>query len=181
MTIKTVSAGASVFVFAGLFLLAFNDFGQGRATAAAGSAPVTIVNTPVPITGTVAFVPSEPFAAKGTDTTQDELFASDKFVVPAGKRLIVETVTLRASVPAGDTASCGVTAAAAAGSGVVTHYFVMTPQGGDTLPSREIFASTAPVRLYFGPEDSLVWFCFRSNGTGFISLVWSISGYVVDA
>jgi hypothetical protein len=179
MRIRAFSTGASVVVLAVLFALAFGNFGQGRTTAASGSAPVTIVNTPVPITGTVALVPAQPFAIHGAGVTQDALFAADKFSVPAGKRLIVETVTISASVPPGDLASCGLTVSPAAPGDLVTHHFAVTPQGNAPTPFDQ-FVSTAPVRLYFGPNDELTWFCFRSNGSGFITFAWSISGYLVD-
>jgi hypothetical protein len=178
MKINSVSAGVSVVVFAVLFSLAFGNFGQGR-TAAAGSAPVTIVNTPVPITGTL--VPSQPFAVSGAGVTQDTLFAADKFVVPAGKRLIVEMVAISARVPAGDLASCGVTAHPATAGGNPTSYrFVTTPQGPIDGSTSASFVSNPPVRLYLGPGEELTWFCFRSNGSGFITFAWSISGYLVD-
>jgi hypothetical protein len=181
MKINSVSAGVSVVVFAVLFSLAFGNFGQGRTTAAAGSAPVTIVNTPVPITGTVTLVPSQPFAVSGGGVTQDTLFAADKFVVPAGKRLIVEMVAISARVPAGDLASCGVTAQPATAGGDPTSYrFVTTLQGPIDGSTSASFVSNPPVRLYLGPGDELTWFCFRSNGSGFITFAWSISGYLVD-
>jgi hypothetical protein len=179
MKINSVSAGVSVVVFAVLLSLAFGNFGQGQTTATAGSAPVTIVNTPVPVTGTVALVPAQPFAVHGGGVTQDELFAADKFSVPAGKRLIVETVTMFAAVPPGDRASCGLTADPAGPSDLVTHHFAVTPQGNAPAPYDQ-FVSTSPVRLYFGPGDELIWFCFRSNGNGFVTFRWSISGYLLD-
>jgi hypothetical protein len=174
MRINAVSAGVSVVVLAILLSLAFGNLGQGR-TAAAGAAPVTIVNTPVP----VALVPSEPYAAQGAGVTQNELFAADKFSVPAGKRLIVETVMLHAEVPLGDLAACGLTATPAGGGNPRSHSFVMTPQGA-VASVRDVFISNSPVRLYFSPGDELTWFCFRSNGSGFITFTWSISGYLVD-
>jgi hypothetical protein len=138
------------------------------------------MNIPVPITGTVAIVPSQPFAVNGSGVTQNTLFASNKFVVPADKRLIVETVTIAAEVPPGHLASCGVTASPAAGGEGATHFFVMTPQGDALASGVDNFVSTSPVRLYSGPGDTLTWFCFRNNGVGFISFAWSISGYLVD-
>ena len=177
MQIKAVSASVSAVVIAILFLLAFGNLGQGRATAA-GSAPVTVVNTPLPITGTL--VPSQPFAVGGSGVTQDTLFAVDDFTVPAGKRLIVEMVAIQARVPAGDLASCGVTASAATGGDPTSYRFVTTPQGPVDGSTSASFVSNPPVRLYLGPGDELTWFCFRSNGNGFITFAWSISGYLVD-
>ena len=176
MQINAVSAGVSAVVIAILFLLAFGNLGQGRATAA-GAAPVTVVNTPLPITGTL--VPSQPFAASGSGVTQDTLFAADHFTVPAGKRLIVEMVAMQARVPAGDLASCGVTASPAASPVPTSYRFVTTPQGAVDGSASATFVSNPPVRLYLGPGDELIWFCFR-NDSGFISFAWSISGYLVD-
>jgi hypothetical protein len=163
-----------------MFALAFGNLGQGRTTAAAGAAPVTIVNTPVPITGTVTLVPSQPYAVGGSGVTQDALFAADHFTVPAGKRLIVEMVAMRAQVPVGDLASCGVTASPAPGVDPTSYRFVTTPQGQIDGSTTDSFVSNPPVRLYLGPGDELIWFCFRSNGPGFITFAWSISGYLVD-
>ena len=121
---------------------------------------------------------SQPFAAGGAGVTQDEQFALDEFTVPTGKRLIVETVTIRSVVPPGEVTSCGMTVEPAAGGPVVTHHFVVSPQGA--APSGfDNFLATASVRLYFQPGDEMNWFCYR-NGNGFVSFAWSISGYLVD-
>jgi hypothetical protein len=176
MKIRAVSAASSIVVLAVLFGFAVGEIGRGQVNAASGSAPVTITNTPVPITGTVALVPSQPFAAAGAGVTQDTLFAADKFPVPVGKRLIVETISLHADVPPGDIASCGVTSDPATAN-PVSYRFVMTPQGN--FGGFDTFTSTPSVRFYFGPAEELTWFCFR-NGSGFITFTWSISGYLVD-
>jgi hypothetical protein len=168
-----------VFVLGMLFASAFGRLGSTTATAAPGSAPVTIVNTPLPIIGTVTIVPSQPFAAKGSGVTQDTLFAADEFLVPADKRLIVETISIQAHVPLGDRASCGVSVEPAAGGEPTSHRFVMAPQGSLDSGS-DLFVSNSSLRLYYAPEDELNWFCFR-NGAGFVSFAWSISGYLVDA
>lgn len=111
--------------------------------------------------------------------TQSALFAADDFSVPAGKRLIVETVMLDAEVPPGDQAACGLTATPAGGGIPRSHKFVMTPQGV-VNSALDVFISNSPVRLYFSPGEELTWFCYRSNGSGFITFTWSISGYLVD-
>jgi hypothetical protein len=129
MKIHSVSTSVSVVVLTILLALAFGNLEQGRTTAAAGSVPVTIVNTPVRITGTVALVSSQPFAANGSGVTQVAPFASDRFSVPAGKRLIVEMVTLEVEVPAGGLATCGLTAERPASpADSVGHRFAVTPQ-----------------------------------------------------
>jgi hypothetical protein len=148
-----------------LMIVMASTFGNLRAAPDKPSAPVTIV-------------PSEPFAVNGNGVTQDTQFAVGKFTVPAGQRLVVETVTLRATVPPGDATSCGLTVVPGAGGSAVTHNFVVTPQGPAPSPF-DNFLSTASVRLYFGPGDELTWFCYR-NGNGFVSFAWSASGYRVD-
>jgi hypothetical protein len=86
---RAVSTIVPVFVLGILFTYAFGHVVSTTTDAAAKSALVTVV-------------PSEPFATGGTGVTQDTVFAADSFVVPAGKRLIIEVVTMESSVTAGD-------------------------------------------------------------------------------
>jgi hypothetical protein len=162
MAMRKVTPYAAVVV---LVIVVVSAFGSLRAAPNKTSAEVTIV-------------PSQPFAAGGSGVTQDAQFALDEFTVPAGKRLVVETVTLRAIVPVGEVTSCGMSVEPALGGPVVTHNFVVTPQGA--APSAfDNFLSNTPVRFYFQPGDELNWFCYR-NGNGFVSFAWSVSGYLVD-
>jgi hypothetical protein len=89
-------------------------------------------------------------------------------------------VAIQARVPVGDLASCGVTASPATGGNPTSYRFLTTLQGPIDVSTADSFVSNPPVRLYLGPGDELIWFCFRSNGPGFISFAWSISGYLVD-
>jgi len=162
MARKTLAASMSVVV---LVIVMASTFGNLRAAPDKPSALVTLV-------------PSQPFAANGSGVTQDTQFALSEFTVPAGKRLVVETVTLRSTVPAGDATSCGLTVVPGAGGAAITHDFAVTPHGPAPSPFHN-FLSTASVRLYFGPGDELKWFCYR-NGNGFVSFAWSVSGYLVD-
>jgi hypothetical protein len=177
---KVHLAGASTVVLAIVLAGLFGNLVPTRADPPPqAGAPVIVKNTPLPVRGMVEFVPTQPFSARGSAVTQDTLFAADEFVVPEGKRLIVETVTANASVPPGDVATMGVSVEPAGGGEVISYSFVMTPQGKVPGPY-DVFVTTSPVRLYFGPGDELNVFVFR-NGSGFVGFSWSISGYLVDA
>jgi hypothetical protein len=111
------------------------------------------------------------------------------FAVPNGKRLVIETVTVRAELSNGEFPSFaelttnesdpnpGLTAGAVTR---VYHEILVAPQGL-TVDGKTVFVGTHPIRAY-GEPNTFVFFQFGRNNKGADSLVQvSISGYLVDA
>jgi hypothetical protein len=91
----------------------------------------------------------------------DEPEAQLSFPVPLGKRLVIETVSVRVQVGAGQRAGALFMTTLGAAS---SHYAVpLSPQG--SLGKGESFAATLPVRAYAGPGTS-VWFKVERTAPG---------------
>ena len=111
------------------------------------------------------------------------------FAVPTGKRLVIETVTVRAQLATSEVPDFaelltnttdpnpGVAAAAITS---VYHEILVTRQGLD-LNGRAVFIGTHPIRAYSEP-GTFVFFQFGRSGVGSdASVSVSISGYLIDA
>jgi len=136
------------------------------------------VSTPQPVQLSKSFSPG---TASGTGVLL--------FTVPNGKRLIIETVTVRAAVPAGEEPSASELLTnttdpnpgiAAAPVGTVFHEMLVLRQGLD-FNGRGVFAGTHLIRAYSEP-NTFVFFQFsRSGNTSTAEITVSLSGTLVDA
>ncbi|MBI3694575.1 MAG: hypothetical protein HY238_07010 [Acidobacteria bacterium] len=102
------------------------------------------------------------------------------YTVPPMKRLVIENVSLSATIGVGQNmflAALKTTAPGAAGP--LDHYLVLSPQGTQA-GGNAVFASNALERLYADPGTTVRFEALRTSGdgTGFVGV--SISGYLVD-
>lgn len=160
---------------------------------------VQVVNTPLPVTGTVSVsnLGSSPLPVRDLDNPAFQPFMSalnvlispgpsGTFVkipfgdkVPAGKRLVIEHVSALIAVDAGQKVggALGVTTNGQA----VFHSFGFTFEGnGFNASNNDRFVTSQSLRLYADPETEIVASIDRnaSSGVGQGNII--ISGYLVD-
>jgi hypothetical protein len=139
-------------VFAALTSIAIECSAQAIAAQppTAGSAPVTVVNTPLPVQGTVtvqgtvSVTAGEPVNARNTVTGTTNQTDNFVYTIPAGKRLIIDYVSARATVQAGESVS-GIFI-----SFPVVHFFVVVSQGPD-IGGENVFTAAQSLRVVLGP------------------------------
>lgn len=122
---------------------------------------------------------SHPFVVSGTDANNTGSVALIQFTVPAGKRLVIESVTVKAAVPAGQTVYTALVSTLDSAAMVANdQYLALTPQGTD-LGGDNQFAGTHPIHTY-SDSGLLQVSLARNNSTGTWNAYASISGYLVD-
>lgn len=164
-----------------------------------GFAPVKVVNTsaePVPVTGAVGLaLGNEPIPVQVVDDFAARNPFSRTFVrdfdfgsaglrleieVPEGKRLVIEHVSVRATLPVGQKIRITL------GTLVTAYDFVATTVG--TFPffdshsnpvEQDVLVASEQVRLY--ADRDVVFELDRNNAFGEGKAIMSISGYLVDA
>lgn len=171
------------------------------ASSGNGSAPVTVQNTPLPVTigndaltigGTVnaaqsgtwsvgltgtpsvQIVPLEPYQRQQDyGFSVGDIFAAGTISIPSGKRLVIESVSVLARVPAGQS----VIFSLVPDLGVVhaRHFITAVAQG--SFFGQDVFAATEDLRLY--ATDEITFIAERSGSVGLGGLTFSISGYLV--
>ena len=121
-----------------------------------------------------------PFQFFATFSKSGGNFQTDnQLVAPAGKRLVIETVTAQAFVPTGQRLLAQISIASGGGT-FAQHNLVLASQGGFDL--LDYFAATEAVRLY-ADQGSLVQFRLTrsSNDSNLWGGSYSVSGYAVKA
>jgi len=147
------------------------------------SVPVRVINTP-----TVTFAPGasisnadnpafQPFQATASGAIGNSALVT-LTTVPANKRLVIEYVSLSASVPTGQKVTGTVTTALQ--SGFATFAVTVAPQGSDGF--KDYYAASQLVRIYADPGSDVSAECVRVPplGTGTGTCSFAISGYFVD-
>lgn len=96
--------------------------------------------------------------------------------VPAGKRLVVEYATARATLSAGQMATVTLVV------GMIRYELPVIPQGtfGTSIFTRTLLAGSEPVRLYVNAGETLSVATERTEGDGGASVRVSISGHLVN-
>ena len=171
---------------------------QGQAGDPVGpTKPVNVVNTssePVPVTGTinVGNFGSSPLPVRDVDNGRQPFHVTDTiliaigedndsktvFTVPAGKRLIIETITARAVLEGVDTPNI-IDVLTTVGNKLAFHELLVTKQG-QTLTGGSAFVGTHYVRAYADPGTDVVFRFSRSDITKDGAAAVTISGYFVD-
>ena len=130
----------------------------------------------------------QPVQVSKTMTTSSSAASAMIFAIPAGKRLVIETVTVRANLGSDESPDFSelITNTTDPNPGIaldainsVFHEILVTRQGVD-LNGRGIFAGTHQVRLYSEPNTFLFFQFGRSAIGTTASVLVSISGYLVD-
>ncbi len=210
---KRAFLGGATFVVV-VVVLSWSSIGH-RAASAAGSAPVTVVNTPLSTTVTNAVGISttantvkvvnapgpdpllvrfeEPALAavqyscggsisSGSDIGGCRLEGNSESVVPAGKRLVIENVSVHLKVPQGTPFWVDFTTALKDGT-TRLHEIPMTLACLNDGTGPSIYNASMATRLYADHDDSgqnSPWLAVRLPQylvSGFVK--WTVSGYLV--
>lgn len=173
------------------------------ASSGSGSAPVTVQNTPLPITmgnealtiggtvnaaqagtwnvglsgtASVQFSPEEFFQrGRGTGFLVGDIVAGDTISVPSGKRLVIEYITARIRVPTGQSVRLTLTLDTSSPSSI--HYYFPAVAEGSFF-GQDSFGVTEHLRLY--AEEEVTLFAERSGSIGIGNFEFAISGYLIS-
>lgn len=158
-------------------------------TTVAGN--VSVVNQPTVKVGNTVAAPvavrdvdnpaRHPFTFFATFSKSGGNFISDnQIAVPSGKRLVIETITLQAWVPAGQKLLAQINMVG--GGTFAQHNIVLTPQGGFDFNLLDYFAATETVRLYADSGSAVpVNVTRNSSDSNLWGGSYTVSGYLVDA
>lgn len=119
--------------------------------------------------------------AKSLFNNSEFNFAS--FAVPAGKRLIIETITVRATVPPGQKAEFVLLTIGSEGSTTNDPLTVQSQGVTEAVGGQERLSGTHPVRIRVdgtGQPSDITVSMTRNPAAGLAFLLASISGYLVD-
>ena len=103
--------------------------------------------------------------------------ASESFMVPFYKRLVIEYVTLRGVVPSGQKMAA-ILFTGIAGSEVLPNNLVLTEQG--MFGTRDRFVASLPMRAYADAGTTVSFNIYRNESGGSGSAALTISGYLVN-
>jgi hypothetical protein len=157
-------------------------------TTVAGN--VNIANQPTVKVGNTAAAPvavrdvdnpgRHPFQFFATFSKSGGNFISDnQIAVPSGKRLVIETITLQAWVPAGQKLLAQINMVG--GGTFAQHNIVLTPQGGFDCNLLDYFAATETVRLYADSGSAVPLNVTRnSSDANLWGGSYTVSGYLLD-
>ncbi len=106
------------------------------------------------------------------------ILVSDHYVVPAGKRLVLEDVSAGVHIPQGYRAHFSILRSTPGGDNALRH-LTLTYQF--TQASIDLLVAGEPVRMYFEPGDKLGYIINLSGNVGNTSVDLTLSGYLVDA
>ena len=99
--------------------------------------------------------------------------------VPAGKRLVLEYVSFRLTIPQGQNPQDGLTIEVTNG-GKLVQYWLVPPTYSGTLGNTYVYVSSEPVTLYGDPGTTVGVGASRSALTGTARVRVSLSGYLVN-
>ncbi len=116
-----------------------------------------------------------------TNSTQNGTNVSVETIgtVPAGKRLVIEFVTMTGQVPAGQHAEIFEITTSTDPLGGVSHQLVINPQP-DAVIGDALFRSSQQVKLYANAGTQVNVLFRRSSSAGLATFGATISGYLVD-
>ena len=154
------------------------------AHTAGGPIAVTVANAPLAVTATDSPA-QQPFTANveitildgsNAGTDNGNTTGTQTVLVPAGKRLIVQTISLyrNGSTPAGSTVQIFVNSAI---NGIYSAYSLPPAPGSDATFS----GSTQALTFQADSGTSLVVNAFRNEASGTESETVTVSGYLVNA
>jgi hypothetical protein len=99
------------------------------------------------------------------------------FSVPAGKRLVVETASANAAVPAGQKVTVNL---ATTGGGLGGRaWLALAAQG--SISGLDRYTAAQPLRMYADSGTPVTFQAVRSDVTATASLNFAVAGYLVDA
>ncbi len=98
------------------------------------------------------------------------------FSIPAGKRLVIESITVEVSGPTGQKGRADIFTTVAGTS----HGFRLSLAPVGTFSGQDIMDGTHPLRLYADPTSTVSLRGFRNSTSGDGAFAGSVSGYLVD-
>ena len=143
--------------------------------------PVTVTNTPLEIRSVEeappCCVPRRPFRKSFFLVGEDgKSGASSDFVVPSGKRLVIENVSVRGQIPAGEQLQVGFNYTAS--GTLMRQEFPVTFQVHRS--SEDVFVASQQMRVYVDGDENIHFFGVRNPTHDIFQVVFSFSGYLVD-
>jgi hypothetical protein len=189
-----VLACLGLLILGGSLLLV--DPARGYAAPPPGEKDVRVINTPaepVPVAGsvTVGNAAGSPVPVRDVDRQSKQNFSWSwavsiapgnefapplEFSVPAGKVLVIETVSMKVELPAGQ----NLRAAFATFSGGVASEFYLPLVAGDFGGFRR-HQGTFPVRVHADPGVRVWTLVHRDSDVGGGAAWFNVAGYLVDA
>jgi hypothetical protein len=134
---------------------------------------------PVPVTNVNDA--QQPVTAKAylNITDGNETADAPLYTVPAGKRFVLETVSMGGALPAGQKLEAHITGEPLLGSS--SQWELVPTDEGVFNGTVEYFQASQQERIYFEPGEHLYADAARSNATGAGDARFDISGYLVNA
>jgi hypothetical protein len=99
----------------------------------------------------------------------------DLFIVPAGKRLVIDHISANASVPIGQKVSFYL-----GFGGLFSVFHILGAQFNGTFPSSDRFFVSQPIRMYIQAGNTLTFKFERSGSSGLANFNVTVTGYLVD-
>jgi hypothetical protein len=146
---------------------------------APGPQDVNVVNTPrVSDADNPA---KQPFQASGSGEFIGSICDVTITTVPAGKRLIIEHVSVLGQMTTGQKMITAYIVPRLQGFNDQKHYLTISGQGTDDINGIDYYVASEQVRLYADPGPEVFGFAIRNTNSGISSFVhFVISGYLVD-
>ena len=132
-----------------------------------------VVATVAIVTGCTWNIVKDPFHANiGLGMNPGTKFYHFEITVPAGKRLVIESVTARATLPTGQRVILSISSTTSGRDAM--HYIAVTPQG--SFPTYDAYAATSAVRIYADADTTIRFEARRSADAGVANVNIVISG-----
>lgn len=155
---------------------------QGGSWSVGQSGPWTVgIDGVVPVSGAAP----QPFQLSSSYDNWEDGTAYRTFVVsaPAGKILVVEHVSFRASVPGGQLVRAELTCQGVTNGGVSGAYVPLEYQGA--FDGESLFVASAPTRCYASGSQGIIAVLSRNSaagagGPGFHAAAFSVTGHLED-
>jgi hypothetical protein len=141
--------------------------------AAPPSQPVHVTNTPLPVTVATTGAPVNAFSRVSSPANQVD---NTVFTIPVGKRLVIEYISARATVPSGQRVS------AIHLNIPVVHFLVVAAQGTD-LGGDNVFTAAQSLRITVGPFGVPMGVVVRTDRNAFgisATLDVTLAGQLID-
>jgi hypothetical protein len=146
--------------------------------------PVEVINTPLEIRTAGAppcCVPKHPFRKLircfGTDGT---LLVTSDFLVPSGKRLVIENVSVIASLAHGEQLRVGFTYSDPSDPSVLVRQDFPLPFQETNFGGADVFVASQQMRVYVDSGTVITVSGYRHPQHGFFNVDFSFSGFLVD-
>ena len=141
-----------------------------------GTARVSVVNSPE-----VRVAATDPYQRTVSASNSTDQVENLQLSVPAGKRLVVQYVSVFAEVPVGQTASAAITGQGLGNQAVSSTIRLAMPRSS-TFGDAAFLIGSQEVTLYAGPGSGSTLFAAiaRSSEEGTWDAQLTVSGYLVD-